>query len=58
MWGCVSDLPKLRQPSRRLLRGSDVHKIIIKSLTVGPALTRKNILSDKNSHQGEKNLIT
>lgn len=34
-------------------------KLSLNLLTVGPALTRKNILSDKNSHlRGEKNLVT
>ena len=59
MWGCVSDPPRLRQPSRRLLRGSDVHKIIIKSLDGGAGTDQeKHSLRQKLTPRGKKNLIT
>lgn len=55
MWGCVSDLPRLRQPSRRLLRGSDVHKIIIKSLDGGASTDQeKHSVRQKLTPRGKK----
>lgn len=51
-------LPGSGRPQGDSQEGQMCTKLSLNLLMVGPALTRKNILSDKNSHLGEgKNLI-